>query len=163
MPEGGVTAKLRGSLESYLAKSAAELDERERLFTEKSDRVRVEQRRLVERERELAQFQSELLGPESAVGTQWVARRDRSFAEAEDVLRRRSQALDEREKELEARQLHVGTELQLRRDELERRESAVEEIAARVERREAELSAYVAQLQELQRRAGTQNPPLLAR
>jgi hypothetical protein len=28
MPEGGVTAKLRGSLESYLARSAAELDER---------------------------------------------------------------------------------------------------------------------------------------
>jgi hypothetical protein len=101
-----------------------------------------------------AHFQSELLGPETAVGTRWVAQRDRSLVEAEDVLRERTQALDEREQELEARQLRAGVDLQVRKDELDRREGEREALAAPVERRDAELSAYVAQLQALQRRSG---------
>ncbi len=130
-----------------LGAGEAELAERERLFTEKSDRVRVEQGRLAERERDLARFHRELLDPEAAEATQWVARRDRSFAEAEQDLRERAGALEQREKELEARQLQVGVDLRLRKEELERRERELSALSERLARRESELSAYVAQLQ----------------
>src|ERR687891_138276 len=42
MPEGGVTAKLRGSLESYLARSAAELDERGATLAERAAELETE-------------------------------------------------------------------------------------------------------------------------
>ena len=87
-----------------LIESEAELAAREKGFTEKSDRLRVEQRRLADRERELAQFHRDLLDPD-ALDTQWVAQRDRSFAEAETLMEERRRELDVREQELDEHQV----------------------------------------------------------
>lgn len=141
------TAALQERLEK-LAESEAELTARERIFTEKSDRLRVEQRRLADRERDLAEFQRDLLDPDAALGTQWVAKRDRSFTEAEEALEERACELEAREREREERRVHENAELQLRLETLERRELELQELRGRLERRQEELHAYVAQLQD---------------
>jgi hypothetical protein len=117
------------------------------MFTEKTDRLRVEQRRLADREKELAEYQRDLLDPDAALGTQWVAQRDRSFAEAESILEERRRDLDAREHELEDRRVHDGAAFQLRQEELDRTERDLTELRERLERREQELNDYVAQLQ----------------
>ena len=123
-----------------IADGEAQLADRERAFTEKSDRVRIDQRRLAERERELHAVQRELM--------------QANFA-GEGLADRRRQ-LDEREKELETRRLKAGLETQMRRDEVERRERELAEREAVLDRRTEELRAYVAQLQALQRHSGSQ-------
>ena len=107
----------------------------------------MEQRRLADRERDLAQFQRDLLDPDAALGTQWVAQRDRSFVEAEGLLEERRRELDAREQELDEHRVRADSQLQLRRDELERSEQDLAELRERLDRREQELNAYVAQLQ----------------
>lgn len=129
-----------------LMEAEAELAAREKGFTEKNDRMRVEQRRLADRERELAQFHRDLLDPD-ALDTQWVAQRDRSFAEAESLLEERRRELDAREQELDEHQVRQTARLEVLRAELEQREGELAELRARLERREQELNAYVAQLQ----------------
>jgi hypothetical protein len=122
-----------------LAESEAELADRERVFTEKSDRVRIDQRRLADRERELHAVERDLM--------------QANFA-GESLAHRRRE-LDDREKQLEARRLKAGLETQLRRDEADRRERDLAEREAALDRRTEELRAYVAQLQAQQRHSGS--------
>ena len=129
-----------------LAEAEAELAAREKGFTEKSDRLRVEQRRLADRERDLAQFHRDLLDPD-ALDTTWVAQRDHSFAEAESALEERRRELDTREQELDEHQVRENARIHVAREELERREHELAELRERLDRREQELNAYVAQLQ----------------
>ena len=128
-----------------LMEAEAELAAREKSFTEKSDRMRVEQRRLADRERGLAQFHRDLLDPD-ALDTQWVAQRDRSFAEAESLLEERRRELDTREQELDEHQIRQTARLEsCAASSSSARASSPS--SGRLERREQELNAYVAQLQ----------------
>ena len=72
---GGITDKLRGSLESYLARSAAELDERGAALDDRS-------RELTERETSLEQAELEL------------EERERALEELGPLPARLTQALD---------------------------------------------------------------------
>ena len=73
--------------------------------------------------------------------------RERSFAEAETILEERRRELDAREHELEERRVHDGTAFHLLLEELDSAERERTELRDRLERREQELNAYVAQLQ----------------
>jgi len=68
-------------------------------------------------------------------------------AETEQLARDRLEDLNCREQELEAREVKTGVDVQVRLDELERRERELVEMEQRLTRKERELAAYVAQLQ----------------
>jgi chromosome segregation ATPase len=62
-------------------------------------------------------------------------------------LEERRRELDTREQELDEHQVRENARLQVAREELERRERELADLQTRLDRREQELNAYVAQLQ----------------
>jgi chromosome segregation ATPase len=131
-----------------IVETEAELAERERLAAYRRERLTAEQKLLAEQERELVQDKTDFASAETvAQTTRWLEHREKRLAENEELARQRVEDFGRREQELEAREVRIGVDLQVRQDEVERRERELEELAERLARKERELRAYVAQLQ----------------
>lgn len=120
-----------------LAATHTEHDEHERRLAAESRRVGEELERLAAKEREIAERDSEFIAVEMIESERLrIERRSRYLDDLEEKMRERLQELAGAEADFE-----------LRLDSLERREDAVEELERRIEQKETDLSAYVAQLQ----------------
>ncbi len=99
--------------------------------------MREELERLATKEQEIAERDSEFVAVEMLESERLrIERRSRYLDDLEEKMRERLQELAGAEADFE-----------LRLDSLERREDAVEELERRIEQKETDLSAYVAQLQ----------------
>jgi DNA repair exonuclease SbcCD ATPase subunit len=130
-----------------VASAEAELRERERLHDQRSERLRAEQLRLADRERGLDDGDDWLFDQETARASEMLDRRERRVGEVEEILRDRATDLDAREAEVERREVKINAEIQLRWEEVDRRERELAELEARLVRKERELASFVAQLQ----------------
>lgn len=120
-----------------LAVTHTEHDEHERRLAAESQRVCEERERLAAKEQEIAERDSEFIAVEMIESERLrIERRSRYLDDLEEKMRERLQELAGAEADFE-----------LRLDSLERREDAVEELERRIEQKETDLSAYVAQLQ----------------
>jgi chromosome segregation ATPase len=120
-----------------LAATHTEHDERERRLLAESQRVCEDLERLAAKEQEIAERDSEFIAVEMIESERLrIERRSRYLDDLEEKMRERLQELAGAEADFE-----------LRLDSLERREDAVEELERRIEQKETDLSAYVAQLQ----------------
>lgn len=120
-----------------LAATHTEHDEHERRLAAESQRVCEELERLAAKEQEIAERDSEFIAVEMIESERLrIERRSRYLDDLEEKMRERLQELAGAEADFE-----------LRLDSLERREDAVEELERRIEQKETDLSAYVAQLQ----------------
>jgi hypothetical protein len=127
---------------------ARELDASEAAL---ADRARA----LDERERELAAREAELQHAHAVeLDAADVERRRRRLAAQEEALserthevRRIEQQVEERERALAEREAHIQFELDAKEDELDGREQALAEHEQRLDRKQHELTTYVAQLQ----------------
>lgn len=163
--EESVEAAELAELAARVAAAQIELDERERRLTAAQTELDDRDRRLAatrtehgEHERRLA-AESQRVCEELerlAAKEQEIAERDSDFMAVEMIeserlrIERRSRYLDDLEEKMRERlQELAGAEadFELRLDSLERREDAVEELERRIEQKETDLSAYVAQLQ----------------
>jgi uncharacterized protein (DUF3084 family) len=127
-----------------LVEAEAELTERERLASYRRDRLRSEQKLLAEREREIVDAEGDLLSAETATqATRWIEHREKRLNDNEALI----QDVARREKELEAREVRTNVDLQVRQDELDRREKELAELEETLARKERELRVYVAQIQ----------------
>jgi DNA repair exonuclease SbcCD ATPase subunit len=123
--------------EHRLVAAQTGLDERERRVTAEGQRVCEELERLAAKEQEIAERDSEFVAVEMLESERLrIERRSRYLDDLEEKMRERLQELAGAEADFE-----------LRLDSLERREDAVEELERRIEQKESDLSAYVAQLQ----------------
>jgi DNA repair exonuclease SbcCD ATPase subunit len=151
LEEESVEAAELAELAARLAAAQIELDERERRLTAaqtehgeherrlaaESQRVCEELERLAAKEQEIAERDSEFIAVKMIESERLrIERRSRYLDDLEEKMRERLQELAGAEADFE-----------LRLDSLERREDAVEELERRIERKETDLSAYVAQLQ----------------
>lgn len=130
-----------------IASAEAELRERERLHEQRSERLRAENLRLSDRERGLDDGDDWLFDQEAARASEVLDRRERRVGEVEEILRDRATDLDAREAEVEQREVKVNAEIQLRWEEVDRRERELAELQARLALKERELASFVAQLQ----------------
>jgi DNA repair exonuclease SbcCD ATPase subunit len=131
-----------------LVEAEAELTERERLAAYRRDRLRSEQRLLAEREREIVDAEGDLLSAETAgQATRWIEHREKRLNDNETLIQERLEDVARREKELEAREVRTNVDLQVRQDELDRRERELVELEENLARKERELRVYVAQIQ----------------
>jgi chromosome segregation ATPase len=120
-----------------LAATDTEHEDRERRLAAENQRVCEELERLAAREQEIAERDSEFIAVEMIESERLrIERRSRYLDDLEEKMRERLQELAGAEADFE-----------LRLDSLERREDAVEELERRIEQKETDLSAYVAQLQ----------------
>src|SRR5829696_3634313 len=149
--EESVEAAQLVELTSQLAAAQIELDERDRRLAD-TDTAHEERERRLAAENQLVCEELERL----AAREQEIAERDSEFIAVEMIeserlrIERRSRYLDDLEEKMRERlQELAGAEadFELRLDSLERREDAVEELERRIEQKETDLSAYVAQLQ----------------
>ena len=163
--EESVEAAQLVELTSQLAAAQIDLDERERRLAAAQTELDERNRRLAdtdtaheERERRLAAENQQVCEEleRLAAREQEIAERDSEFIAVEMIeserlrIERRSRYLDDLEEKMRERlQELAGAEadFELRLDSLERREDAVEELERRIEQKETDLSAYVAQLQ----------------
>jgi hypothetical protein len=123
--------------ERRLTTAQAALDERERRVAAESHRVSEQLERLAVKEEEIAERDSDFVAVEMLESERLrIERRSRYLDDLEEKMRERLQELAGAEADFE-----------LRLDSLERREDAVEELERRIEQKESDLSAYVAQLQ----------------
>lgn len=135
--EESLEAAELAELASRLATAQTEVDERERRLAAESERVCAELERLAAKEQEVAERDSEFGAVEMLESERLrIERRSRYLDDLEEKMRERLQELAGAEADFE-----------LRLDSLERREDAVEELERRIEQKETDLSAYVAQLQ----------------
>jgi uncharacterized protein len=133
---------------TQIVEAEAELTERERLAAYRRDRLRSEQKLLAERERELADAEGDLLSAETATqATRWIEHREKRLEDNEALIQERLSDIAQRESELEAREVRTSVDLQVRQDELERRERDLGELEEKLARKERELRVYVAQIQ----------------
>jgi hypothetical protein len=131
-----------------VVEAEAELTERERLAAYRRDRLRSEQKLLAERERELVDAEGDLLSAETATqATRWIEHRERRVNDNETIIQERLEDITRRERELEAREVRTNVDLQVRQDELDRREGELAELGEKLARKERELRVYVAQIQ----------------
>lgn len=131
-----------------IVEAEAELTERERLAAYRRDRLRSEQKLLAEREREIVDSEGDLLSAETATqATRWIEHREKRLNDNETLIQGRLEDVGRREKELEAREVRINVDLQVRQDELDRRERELTELEEKLERKERELRVYVAQIQ----------------
>lgn len=135
--EESLEAAELAEIASSLAAAQIELDERERRLAAESERVCAELERLAAKEQEIAERDSEFGAVEMLESERLrIERRSRYLDDLEEKMRERLQELAGAEADFE-----------LRLDSLEGREDAVEELERRIEQKETDLSAYVAQLQ----------------
>lgn len=131
-----------------LVEAEAELGERERLAAYRRDRLRSEQKLLAEREREIVDAEGDLLSAETATqATRWIEHREKRVNDNETLIQERLEDVARREKELEGREVRINVDLQVRQDELDRRERELTELEEQLARKERELRVYVAQIQ----------------
>ena len=131
-----------------IVEAEAELGERERLAAYRRDRLRSEQKLLAEREREIVDAEGDLLSAETATqATRWIEHREKRVNDNEALIQERIEDVARREKELEAREVRTNVDLQVRQDELDRRERELADLDEKLARKERELRVYVAQIQ----------------
>jgi chromosome segregation ATPase len=131
-----------------IVEAEAELTERERLASYRRDRLRSEQKLLAEREREIVEADGDLLSAETATqATRWIEHREKRLNDNETLIQERIEDVGRREKELESREVRINVDLQMRQDELDRRERELAELEESLARKERELRVYVAQIQ----------------
>jgi DNA repair exonuclease SbcCD ATPase subunit len=131
-----------------IVEAEAELTERERLAAYRRERLRSEQKLLAEREREIVESEGDLLSAETATqATRWIEHREKRLNDNETLIQERIEDVGRREKELESREVRINVDLQVRQDELDRRERELAELEEKLARKERELRVYVAQIQ----------------
>jgi len=127
--------------EAQVAATARELEEREARLAASAVELRERERRVEELEDALGPSADMLESRES------IERRERRVRELETSLGDRAQDLEQRENDHEARKAVVEADLELREEEVERREDLLAIREERLEERQRELGVYVSQLQ----------------
>ena len=127
--------------EAQVSAATRELEAREARLAASAVELRQRERRVAELE--------DALGPAADVleSRESIERRERRVRELETSLRDRAQDLEQRENDHEARKAVVEADLEMREEEVKRREDLLAIREERLEERQRELGVYVSQLQ----------------
>lgn len=106
--------------------------------------------RLHDAERRVAELQAEIESSSEGAASSKIraATYEKRLRELEEQLEARSETLEERETSLYEREATFEADVEMREDRLESWRSELGDLEKRLERKEAELLVYVAQLQE---------------
>ena len=128
-----------------IAAAELDVDGRERILTERAERARDAEHRVVETEKEIRDART--AAPGEGISPEWLDRWAERLSEDDKALRERARGVEEGEAELRQREARLVADAELRLLGVERRERELAELEARLGERARELEDYVVQVQ----------------
>ena len=144
-PPVSAPARLTALEEADLRRRKSELEDLQARLTAEQLRLQESARELAEREAELEATRSDEVTASDRIR---LAHRSKRVQELEHELESREELLDERESDFFHRQAAFEADVELREERIESWRGELVDLETKLKRKEAELLAYVAQLQE---------------